>query len=169
MFIMYGCVVFTVLSFIKYLWIYCIPQRKHRVNKYHNLILKNTASIDSFALMVGKLIDKIDKFYVRIADMENYLYNEVPCDIDHIKDEIAETISDLSSKIEQTVEASEEKIEERVKIIYNNLTVLDNKIRIFSNNEYSLFKNDVISKLKNLENAIFVPLDDDDDNSDYQP
>jgi len=133
------------------------------INDLHAAVLKNTASVESFALMVGALMETVKSFETKLADTEDYIHDDLPSELDSLVcdiKKIKQITQDLGTDRTRT-NAAMQKIDQR-------FDRMDVKLRDFSAKDFHQFCDDIAAEMKTLYNAIFIPGDDDDgDDSDY--
>lgn len=140
--------------------------RKNRdkiINELRIGFLKNSASIESFGLMVGALMKKVDDFEKKLSEIS------LKCDqdINSIR-ENTDSIKDNTDKIIQVSESRQNKINLSFQRIQHNFSVMDEKLKNFTSEEYHQFCKDISAEIKTLHDAIFVPLDDSSEDSSFE-
>ena len=148
--------------------------RKNRdrvINELRALVLKNSASIESFALMVGALMKKVESFEHKLTETDDYIHDELPGELDVIISDVKKLYNATGSIDNNLDKMSQDIITERTRVdssfqkVQHNFLVMNNNFGNFSNDDYTQFCEDTTSEIKNLHNAIFIPIDDDDDYS----
>ncbi len=144
-----------------------VSSRKNRdkvINELHDTALKNTATIESFSLMVGELLKKVEGFEIRLGSFETKLEkfeHKLSEAEGYLDDELPAELGVLSKNIKKLTGALAQ--------VSNHQKNVDNKLGDFDNNGYCQFCDRTTTELRNLRDAIFVPVEEDDEqDSDYE-
>lgn len=139
------------------------------IHKLQTTILKDHATVEGLTLLVGALSKKVEGFDGRVAEVEEYMDNELTNELKELGDgvnKINEGIKSLDGDVEHVVkdiETMKQQTTERFQKVQRNFALLTSKLGNFTEAEYKDFVEIVRSDLKALQGAIFVPVDSEED------
>lgn len=145
------------------------------INELQGAVLKNTASTESFALMVGALMEKVKSFETRLVDTEDYIHEDLPSELDTLGRDVKKLYNAVGSidgnldRITQDLASERTRTDVALQKIQRNVDVINTKLLDFTADEYHQFCEDTTAELKTLHDAIFLPVNDGQDDSDYEP
>jgi mannose/fructose/N-acetylgalactosamine-specific phosphotransferase system component IID len=138
-------------------------ENKPRVSdlqKIQTAVLKNHSTVEGLTLLVGALSQKVETLTSTIDDIEAEMDDDVKRDVISISN----SLETIHSEIEK-----ERKINmDRASKIQENFQNIEKLLDTFIYEEYENFTTETKSQLESLHDAIFVPLNRDSEDSEYQ-
>jgi mannose/fructose/N-acetylgalactosamine-specific phosphotransferase system component IID len=138
-------------------------ENKPRVSdlqKIQTAVLKNHSTVEGLTLLVGALSQKVETLTSTIDDIEAEMDDDVKRDVISISN----SLETIHSEIEK-----ERKINmDRASKIQENFQNIEKLLDTFIYEEYENFTTETKSQLESLHDAIFVPLNGDSEDSEYQ-
>ncbi len=149
-------------------------RREEIIKKLQTTILKDHATAEGLTLLVGALSRKVEGFSAKLGEMDEYIDNnliERLTKVDENIEKLSSSTKAMDGNIDELVAEADtykDQTNERFCKTQRNFGVISNKLGNFTFNDYQAFVESTQEGLRELSGAIFLPEEDDDDDSEYK-
>ena len=135
-------------------------KRDDTLRELQTTVLKDHATIEALTLLVGALTRKVESFEVIVNNIDQKINERI---VNHTEN-IEVTLSDIGHDVDNMRNDYNEKFAK----IQRNFTVLGNKLGEFTDDEYRKSMANITEQVREMKGAIFLPDEEDDNDSEYQ-
>ena len=134
-------------------------QNRTRRSNISDTVAKDHATLEGLTLLLGKLTEKVEKFEVAVNAIDQKINDRILSHTKIIEDDLTE----LGQDIDQVKTVLKDKFTK----VQRNFNLLGNKIGDFNIDEYHKSLANINEQVREMKNAIFLPFQENDDDSEY--
>ena len=138
-------------------------RRKKRddiLREIQTVVLKDHATLEGLTLLVGALTRKVENFEAIVNTIDQKINDRI---VSHTEN-LEVTLGDIGHEVDQMKNDLSEKFGK----IQRNFALLSSKLGDFTDNEYRKSMANITEQVREMKGAIFLPDEEDDNDSDYQ-
>lgn len=132
---------------------------RDKIKELQRAILKQSATTEGLTLLVGALSAKVDEFQ-KLENSVDERFVNMCATIRRLEQGFETVGSEIDEIIQSQNDFSKDTTSKFVKV-QRNFAILHNDLKDFTTEEYEEFKEHVLSDVKTLHDAIFIPVDSD--------